>query len=80
MRQSVVTVTETQPGSPGARGHHTCKACPVCGTEECFVFQDLGMACDTAQAAQASMGARGAARGGSSPGRPARPGRPRTAP
>jgi len=37
---------------PDAGGHHTCRECPVCGTEECRVMADLGMYCDTAQAAQ----------------------------
>jgi len=32
-------------------GHHTCVTCPVCGTEECKVLQELGMFCDTACAA-----------------------------
>ena len=52
MRQSVVTAPETLPSHPGVDGHHNCAECPVCGTEECFVLQDLGLSCDTAQAAQ----------------------------
>ncbi len=51
MRQSVVTAPETLPSHPGLDGHHSCTECPVCATEECFVLQDLGLSCDTAQAA-----------------------------
>jgi hypothetical protein len=42
---------------PGAGGHHTCRECPICGTEECRVMADLGMACDTVQAAQEARAA-----------------------
>jgi hypothetical protein len=41
---------------PGHDGHHTCTACPVCGLEDCVVLQELGMACDTAQAASEAAG------------------------
>ena len=33
--------------NPAAEGHHTCRTCPVCGTEECKILQQLGMYCDT---------------------------------
>lgn len=39
------------PAHPDAEGHHTCRECPICGTEECRVMSELGMYCDTAQAA-----------------------------
>jgi len=67
MRQSVVTAPETLPSHPGVDGHHNCAECPVCGTEECFVLQDLGLSCDTAQAAQEAKVLRRGARS-SSPG------------
>jgi hypothetical protein len=39
------------PAHPDPEGHHTCRECPVCGTEACRVMSELGMYCDTAQAA-----------------------------
>ena len=80
MRQSVLTVPAALPANPEACGHHRCTECPVCGTEECRVYQDLGMACDTAQAARESKGVRRGVRGGGSPGQRVRPGRPKVAP
>ncbi len=40
------------PAHPDAMGHHSCRECPICGTEECQVMAELGMSCETAQAAQ----------------------------
>jgi hypothetical protein len=51
MRENAARRTETLPTPAGVDGHHTCTECPVCGTEECRVLMELGMACDTAQAA-----------------------------
>ncbi len=51
MRGSVITRQAMRAEHPGPDGHHSCTRCPVCGEEECAVLQDLGMACDTAQAA-----------------------------
>jgi hypothetical protein len=71
MRQSVVTAPETLTRHPGVDGHHSCTECPVCGTEECFILQDLGLSCDTAQAAQGATeirrGARRATLGSAAP-------------
>lgn len=51
MRNTGTRHQAAPPHHPGPGGHHTCMRCPVCGKEECAVLQDLGMACDTAQAA-----------------------------
>jgi hypothetical protein len=48
------------PTHPEAEGHHTCRECPICGTEECRVMSDLGMYCDTAQAAHEARAAEAA--------------------
>ncbi|HUM00642.1 MAG TPA: hypothetical protein VL084_00020 [Thermoanaerobaculia bacterium] len=73
MRQRVETAPEALPTHPGVDGHHRCTECPVCGTEECSVLQDLGMSCDTAQAAQEAKGIRwGVRRVSDAPGRAAR--------
>jgi len=73
MRQSVVTAPGILPRHPGVDGHHCCTECPVCGTEECPVLQDLGMSCDTAQAAREAKGLRwGVRRRSEPPGRAAR--------
>lgn len=64
MRESVVTAPAPLPGHPELDRHHTCTSCPVCGSEDCSVLQDLGMSCDTAQAAQEARAAR---RGGRKP-------------
>lgn len=48
------------PAHPGAEGHHSCRECPICGTEECRVLSELGMYCDTAQAAQEARAAEAA--------------------
>jgi len=50
MRRPAETVAPP-PAHPGPSGHHTCRECPVCGTEECRIMAELGMACETAQAA-----------------------------
>lgn len=52
MKNSATSRQATRADHPGPDGHHTCTRCPVCGQEECAVLQDLGMACDTAQAAE----------------------------
>lgn len=40
------------PGSSlNHEGHPTCTRCPVCGTEECNVLEQLGMFCETMCAA-----------------------------
>ena len=51
MRNTGTSHQAAPPHNPGREGHHTCTRCPVCGMEECAVLQDLGMACNTAQAA-----------------------------
>ncbi|MFI5181201.1 MAG: hypothetical protein ACHQPI_07405 [Thermoanaerobaculia bacterium] len=56
MRDAVTNHLAGWPDPPGPDGHHTCTRCPVCGKEECAVLQDLGMACDTAQAAGEAHG------------------------
>jgi hypothetical protein len=56
MKQSVTIRPATRPDHPGPDGHHSCTRCPVCDQEECAVLQDLGMACDTAQAAEEAGG------------------------
>jgi hypothetical protein len=43
----------------GKDRYHSCKDCPICGTEECRTMQDLGMFCATHVAAtEASRGKR----------------------
>ena len=67
MRRPAETVAPP-PAHPGPSGHHTCRECPVCGTEECRIMAELGMACETAQAAQeARFEELAAARKGSRP-------------
>ena len=67
MRRPAETAALPQ-AHPGPAGHHTCRECPICGTEECRVMADLGMACETAQAAQeARFEELAAARKGSRP-------------
>ncbi len=51
------------PVPPSPEGLHTCVRCPVCGTEECAVMQDLGTSCQTAQAALEAVLARRYRRG-----------------
>lgn len=55
MNRSVITRQAMRTEHPGPDGHHSCTRCPVCGEEECAVLQDLGMACDTAQAAEEAV-------------------------
>jgi len=38
-------------------GYHTCARCPVCGTEECKMLEQLGMYCTTKCAASSSEAA-----------------------
>ena len=59
MRANAKRAPEAMPFQPAMEEHHTCLRCPVCGTEECAVLQDLGTTCQTAQAAlEATLAAR----------------------
>ncbi len=51
MRANTKRAPEAMPFPTALEVHHTCICCPVCGTEECAVLQDLGTTCQTAQAA-----------------------------
>jgi hypothetical protein len=52
MRRTALTADAPPMTHPGIDGHHTCRKCPACGTEDCRVLSQLGMYCETAQAAQ----------------------------
>jgi len=42
---------ERTPKPASGSGYHNCLNCPVCGTEDCKILQELGMYCETAVAA-----------------------------
>ena len=53
MTDSKITPTEARSSAcaSGKDGHHSCKDCPICGTEQCRMMQELGMFCATQVAA-----------------------------
>jgi anaerobic ribonucleoside-triphosphate reductase len=55
MRRTALTADAPPMTHPGIDGHHTCRKCPACGTEDCRVLSQLGMYCETAQAAQEAL-------------------------
>lgn len=46
-----IPVRALSPERPG-KGLPSCVLCPVCGTEECLVLEELGTLCGTMSAAQ----------------------------
>ena len=60
--KAVLRSTVREPRRPVEPLGGSCSRCPVCGSEECRVLEELGTYCQTMAAAGAASGSRGARR------------------